>query len=108
MIEDNEFRIVYVTINSIEKASHVSRIIVSENLAACCTVLPNAVSFFSWENVINERHECLIMIKTNQILINELFKRICELHNDEIPEMISVKIEDAHQPYLDWMKSTLK
>ncbi len=104
----DEFRIVYATINTLEKATHVSKIIVSENIAACCTILPNAISFYKWGDTINERTEYVLMIKTHKDLVQELSERICELHHDEVPEIITVKIEDAHQPYLDWMKSVLK
>jgi len=107
MISANDFRIVYVTTNSIESAAHISRIIVSEHLAACSTLIPNAISFFSWADAINERHECILMIKTGKDNINKLFERIKELHQDEVPEIISVNIQDAYQPYLQWVTSTL-
>lgn len=108
MIKPEDFRIVYVTTGSIESASHISRILVSENLAACCTLIPNAISFFSWANSINERHECLLMIKTSKKLIDNLFERVKEMHHDEVPEIISVNIQDCYTPYLEWMNSTLE
>jgi periplasmic divalent cation tolerance protein len=107
MISANDFRIVYVTTNSIESAAHISRIIVSEHLAACSTIIPNAISFFSWADAINERHECILMIKTVKDKIDKLFERIQELHQDEVPEIISVNIQDAYEPYLHWLNSTL-
>lgn len=103
----NDFRIVYITTNSMETATHISRILVSENLAACCTVLPTAVSFFSWADAINERYECMIMAKTSKELLPNLFDRVKQMHHDEVPEIISVEIKEAYQPYLDWMESNL-
>jgi periplasmic divalent cation tolerance protein len=103
----NEYRIVFVSTNSIENASHISRILVSENLAACCTLIPNTISFFSWADSIQERHECILMIKTHSKLLDMLSQRVVELHQDEVPEIISVVMSDSSLPYLNWMNTTL-
>ncbi|MBX3042575.1 MAG: divalent-cation tolerance protein CutA [Candidatus Kapabacteria bacterium] len=105
--ESNDYKIVYVTTSSIDSASHISKILVNENLAACCTVLPNAISYFQWDNSINERHECLIMIKTTNARLQFLMNRVKELHHDEVPEIIAVEIQDGFKPYLDWISDTL-
>ncbi|MDT3741368.1 MAG: divalent-cation tolerance protein CutA [Candidatus Kapabacteria bacterium] len=103
----SDFRIAYVTLNSIETATHICRILVSENLAASCTILPNAITFFRSEKIISEKNECLIMIKTMKNLVEKLISRVDELHYGEVTEIVTVKIQDAAPPYLEWMESAL-
>jgi periplasmic divalent cation tolerance protein len=107
MEKAQEIRIVFATTNSTENALHISRILVNENLAACCSVIHNVSSVFGWQGVINERTECMIMIKTAESKINELEKRICELHPDEVPEILSVPVDSGKGSYLEWMKQSL-
>ncbi|GAB1371593.1 divalent-cation tolerance protein CutA [Candidatus Kapaibacterium sp.] len=100
-----DFRIAYVSVNSIELATHISRILVSEHLAACCSLIQNTLAFFQWENSITERYETIIMIKTHKDKVDELTKRVSELHHDRIPEIITVSMQESSVPYLKWMKT---
>jgi periplasmic divalent cation tolerance protein len=102
-----DFRIIFVSVNSFETATQISKILVSEKLAACCSIIPHIISFFAWDNAIQERHEIIIMIKTEKSLLESLEERIIQLHQDDVPEIISVNIESASLPYLDWMKNSL-
>ncbi len=107
MKESNEFRIFFVSTNSFENAMHISRILISEKLAACCSVIQNANSIYEWEGQIVERVECILMIKTKIEKINTLENRILELHTDKVPEIISVKINEISENYMNWMNKVL-
>jgi periplasmic divalent cation tolerance protein len=107
MDNSTDFRIVYVSVNSFETAAHISKILVSEKLAACCSIIPHVVSYFAWNNTIQERYEIIVMIKTIKSLLDSLEERIIQLHHDEVPEILAVNIESGSLPYLEWMKNTL-
>jgi periplasmic divalent cation tolerance protein len=102
-----DFRIVYVNIDSIDIATNISKILIQENLAACCTIIPNVKSFFSWKDEICIRNEFMIMIKTHISKLDSLSYRVTELHTDEVPEIITVNLAESSLPYLDWLKSEL-
>jgi periplasmic divalent cation tolerance protein len=107
MDNSTDFRIVFITVNSFDTAVHISKIFVSEKLAACCSIIPHIVSYFAWNNVIQERHEIIVMIKTKSTLLDSLEERIMQLHHDEVPEIIAVNMDSAYPPYLEWMKTSL-
>ncbi|MFA6569880.1 MAG: divalent-cation tolerance protein CutA [Bacteroidota bacterium] len=107
MEKAQEIRIVFVTAKTSDSALQISRILVNENLAACCSVIHNVSSVFGWQGAVNERTEYLIIIKTAEPKINELEKRITELHPDEVPEIISVAVDSGKASYLDWIKQSL-
>lgn len=103
----SDFRIAYVTVNSIETAAHICRILVSENLSASCNILPNAITFFSLEKIITEKNECIVMIKTLKILDDKLISRVFVLIPGEVPEIYTVKLQEYSKTYLELMEIVL-
>lgn len=104
----NDLRLVYVSTNSYENAIHISRILISEKLAACCSISQNQTAIYDWENSIEERIECLIIMKTTSDKLDILETRIKELHSDKVPEIISVVVDSVSEPYQNWLNSVLK
>ncbi len=51
--------------------------------------------------------EWLLIIKTNSNIFPKLKRRILTLHSYALPELVSVKIDDGSQPYLEWLDSEL-
>jgi periplasmic divalent cation tolerance protein len=102
-----EHIIVHVSVDSYENAIHISRIIVSEKLAACCSIIPGVTSIYTWKDSIQESRELILMIKTHKSKFSELKERIKELHTYETPEIISINIQDASKEYIQWIDECL-
>lgn len=107
MEKTDNFRIVFVTTNSYDNALHIAKILLSEKLVACCSIIQNVFSIFGWQGAIQERPEFLMVLKTSDHTLNKLEERVIELHPDEVPEILAIKINEVSAPYLDWMKHTL-
>ncbi|MCX7909339.1 MAG: divalent-cation tolerance protein CutA [Ignavibacteria bacterium] len=105
---ETEFIVVLTTVENFLNAHQISKILVTERLAACCTIIQNATSFFEWEGKIEERKENVVLIKTTKNKFEALKKRIKELHTDEVPEIISLKVDDGLKSYLDWVVASTK
>jgi periplasmic divalent cation tolerance protein len=90
------------------KAEAIASGLVEEGLAACVNILPGITSIFRWQGKICRDQETLLFIKTNRNLWDRLEKRIRELHSYEVPEIICLPIDGGHQPYLDWLNSSIK
>lgn len=103
----NNYCLVFVTIDSLESARKMSRVIINEKLAACCTILPNSISIFGWKGALHERNEQVIMIKTLESKLIDLKDRILELHNDEVPEIIAINLNSGLSSYLSWISTSL-
>ncbi len=64
-------------------------------------------SYYRWKKrVVNER-EWLLIIKTNSVVFGKMKRRILSLHSYEVPELISLIIEDGFRPYLKWLDTEL-
>lgn len=107
MEKASEIRIVFITTGSFESARQISKILVTEKLAACCSIFQNVISVFGWHSAIQERTESMIMIKTTKQCLNDLELRVKELHSDEVPEIIAVGLESASETYTLWVKQSV-
>ena len=107
MINTDNIRIVYVTTDSLDNAKQIAKILVSERLAACVSIINNCTSIYGWQGSVQESYELLLMIKTLDNKIDALEKRIKEIHTYEVPEIIAVKVDSSNEAYLNWMNHTI-
>jgi len=107
MKKTKEIRTVFVTVPTFEIAKQVSKILVSERLAACCSVIQNVISYFGWQNSLHERNEYLLIIKTSDTLLDALQERILQITSDEVPEIIALPVFEIFDEYEKWLKSSL-
>ncbi len=102
-----EIRLVFVTTGTIQNARQIAKILVSEGLAACCSIIQNVISVFSWQNNIEERNEYMLIIKTIEKKLNQLEERVLQLSLDEVPEILSTPVDYALKEYYNWLISSL-
>ncbi|MFH1049887.1 MAG: divalent-cation tolerance protein CutA [bacterium] len=103
-----EIRIVLVTTDTLQSARHIAKIIVSDGLAACVSIVQNLTSFFSWHSSLHERNEYLLIIKTAESKLSELEERIIQLSNDEVPEILALPADYAHAEYYKWLINSIQ
>lgn len=103
-----EYILVLCTINDMNKAKEISGKLVREKLAACVNIIPKISSIYFWKDEIVEDEEYLMLIKTKNILFDELKQRIIELHPYEVAEVVSLKIDNGSKAYLDWIGNSTK
>ncbi len=107
MEKASEIRIVFVTTGNYESALQISKILVTEKIAACCSIIQNVTSVFGWQEAIQERTECMLIIKTTKDCLNNLEIRVKELHSDEVPEIISISLDSASESYAQWVRQSV-
>jgi len=100
----DEFCVVFVTMPAREDAENIASCLVSEDLAACCNLIPNVWSIYHWKGRVERNEEVLLVIKARRADFDQLCARVTELHSYEVPEVIALPIVAGHQPYLDWMR----
>lgn len=103
-----EFRLIFVTVGNYESARQMARTLVSEQLAACCNIIHGVDSIFGWRGSIQEAQEIMMIIKTSADRLELLEHRIRELHTYDVPEIISVALQESSAEYLQWLRGTLE
>jgi periplasmic divalent cation tolerance protein len=100
--------LVYTTCADKGQAEALGRMLVTERLVACATVLPNALSIYPWKGRVENAEECLVLLKTLGHVLPQLEKRLHELHQYECPEFIAVAADHVSAEYAAWVEASVR
>ncbi len=100
------FSIVYITAGNPEEAKRIGRKLVEERLAACANIFP-ITSVYRWKENIEEAEEFGIIVKTKTARVEEIEKRVRELHSYEVPCVISFRMDEGSEDYLNWIDDSV-
>jgi periplasmic divalent cation tolerance protein len=99
----SDFVVLLVTASSLEEAKKIGLALVEERLVACANVIPHLQSIFRWQSKICQEEEVLILLKTQKHLFDRIKQRIQELHSYQVPEIISLSVQQGLESYLNWI-----
>jgi periplasmic divalent cation tolerance protein len=85
-------------------ARTLAEALVGEGLAACVSLVPGVLSVYRWEGEIRHDPEVLMVMKTSAERAVDLRERLVALHPYEVPEVLSLAVDDAHPPYAAWVR----
>lgn len=100
---DPALKIVFSTIDGVDKAEQLSHQIVALGLAACVNIIPSVTSIYRWEGEIQSSSECLMVMKVTPNSLEKLKAWLPTQHPYNCPELVSVDISDGLAPYLRWL-----
>lgn len=99
----SEFSLVTTTCESLELAQRMARVLLEAQLAGCVQIMP-INSFYTWEGVIEQAQEHLMLIKSKTCDWEKLAFKIRQMHTAQVPQIIRVDIADADQAYAQWLR----
>ena len=100
---NRQIRLILCTCPDQESAKTVANTLVDKRLAACVNIIPQIMSIYRWQDKVEHSNELLLLIKTNKDCVAQIQATICEIHPYELPEIISVPIENGLATYLAWI-----
>ncbi len=100
--------VVLTTVEKSDEGENLARLIIDSGLAACVQILPPITSVYRWEGKIEKANEILLLIKTTRVAYTELEKLIIQNHSYQIPEIISLPVENGLKDYLDWLTISMR
>jgi len=103
-----DVRVVLTTAGSAEEARRIANVLVERRLAACVNVVTKLDSIFRWKDKVQESEEYLLLIKTTEGLFPKVRDAIKELHSYELPECISLAVDDGTQEYFTWIEDNVE
>lgn len=86
-----------------EVAEQIAISLVQEDLAVCVNIIDQLLSIYKWEGQVERAHESLLIAKTTTEKTEELIERVREIHPYEVPEILTIDIDDGNPDYLDWL-----
>jgi periplasmic divalent cation tolerance protein len=100
-------RIVMTTVGSADEAERIARGLVEQRLAACVNIISGVESVYRWQGNIEVTREWLLVIKTTDAAFGRLRDAILKLHSYEVPEIISLPVDDGGEAYLRWIEESV-
>ena len=97
-----QMSVVVTTSDQVEVLNTIAQSVVEEKLAACCQISGPIQSHYRWQGKTESAQEWKCEIKTFASLFDPLSKRITELHNYDVPEIIALNVTHVHEPYRTW------
>jgi periplasmic divalent cation tolerance protein len=97
------YSIVLATVPTRDVGLALARELVEARLAACVNILP-ATSVYRWEGTLQEEDEHMLVIKTRRTYIDDIKDLFAERHPYDLPELISMEVEDGSADYLRWVR----
>ena len=96
-------RIILTTAGSQEEAARIAYALVERKLAACVNIVPKIASVYRWQSKVETAVEWLLIAKTTEEMFAAVRDAIAELHSYEVPECISLAIDDGSPNCLQWI-----
>src|ERR1700730_13731531 len=100
-------RIAMTTAGSVDEARRIAETLVDRKLAACVNIVPKIVSIYRWKGKVEEAEEGMVLNKT-AAAFEPVRDAILEMHSYELPECMSISIEDGSPEYLKWLVDSSK
>jgi periplasmic divalent cation tolerance protein len=99
--------VVMTTVGTEEQAYTIAREIVARRQAACVNIVPGIRSIYRWKGKICKDGELLLIVKTLEDEFEEVAATIRELHNYELPEILTFNVGRGEQRFLEWIASSV-
>ncbi|WKY15240.1 hypothetical protein Q1695_000600 [Nippostrongylus brasiliensis] len=96
-------RVIYVTAPSKDVALKIAKAAVEKKVAACANIIPGVTSVYEWEGKMNEDSEVVLIMKTQESLVEELHKLVIENHTYDVPAFVSLATDAESFPYAKWV-----
>ncbi len=91
------------TTNTEREAKSLASLLVSKRCAACVQIISKINSVYEWEGEIHSDQEYLLMIKTQEKLVDKVKKLVLENHSYEVPEFVVIPVIDSTEDYMNWI-----
>lgn len=99
----SELILVRVNCPDKEVALRLADSAIANRLAACANIQGPLISIYEWEGEIERAEEWVVWFKTTQSCWPALEAHIAGGHPYEVPAILSIPCENAHQPFAEWI-----
>lgn len=100
--------LVLTNVSLMEEGESIASKLVENKLAACVNILPKMTSVYWWNNKITKDDEFLLLIKTISNHEHEVYDYIRDNHSYEVPEIITLDINNIDKKYSEWLNSSVE
>ena len=100
-------RLVLTTAANRDEAERSAHALVQERLAACVNLI-GIHSIYRWNDAVESADEVQLLIKTRDVTVDAVCRRVHELHSYEVPEFLVLEAQGESEAYLAWLLSSVR
>jgi periplasmic divalent cation tolerance protein len=102
--EDGDVAVVLTTAPDRATAERIVSQLVDERLVACGNLLEGMTSIYRWRGAVETTPELLVLLKTRRARVEDVFRRVGELHPYEVPELLVLPAAAVSSAYSRWVR----
>ena len=102
------YALVYITTSGEEESKKIGKTIVEERLAGCVNIISTIESLYWWKGEIESDKESVLIAKTKVSNIENIIKRVKEIHSYENPAILAIPIINGSKDYLDYLDAEIR
>lgn len=103
-----DIRLVYITAESNAQADLLASTLVATRLAACVNILGDIRSVYLWKGAVEHATEVALLAKTTANQIEDLTRKVKELHTYETPCVIALPVDRGNLDYFVWLAESCR
>ena len=103
--------IVYIPCDNAETAQKIGQVLLKKRLVACFNIIPKILSGSYWppkENKIENSEESVLIVKSLDNKYGKIKEEIEKIHPYKLPCIMSLKVKDINEKYLNWLKGEIR
>jgi periplasmic divalent cation tolerance protein len=97
---------IQIAVPSADVAESLAMLLLERHLCACAQTVGPVTSRYWWKGSLEIAEEHLLLVKTRRALYAAVEATVRAAHPYELPEIVSVPLDPASKPYLDWIASS--
>ena len=105
---DPELVVILMTFPTDGDVTAFATTLVRDGAAACVSVLPEMESVYRWHGVIEQTREHQLIVKTTADRVSQLRRRVGDLHPDDTPELLVLRVAGGDERYLAWVRDATR
>ncbi len=99
--------LILVSFETNEDADKAANFLIDNKLAACVEIYP-VKNYYMWKGEKTVADEISGVIKTDDRYFEKIEQALKEILPYEIPQIIEIKASNVNDPYLKWLKESVK
>ena len=100
--------VVITTVGTEEQANLLAEELVERRHSCCVNILPVQRSVYRWQGKVCDDSEYMLVIKSADSEYPAIEEAIQELHQYDLPEILSFPVGRGEKSFLDWMCDCLR
>lgn len=102
-----DYIIVLVTASSRDEAETIAMQLINAELSPCVNIISQCLSVYQWKEEVRTDEEVLMLVKSRGSLFHALKTTIEKTHSYDVPEIVSIRLDDISDRYRAYLENFL-